>query len=304
MITVDGPDGSQRRVGFSNDSYLPTVLLHKFYIKSDQCIQVSVLHQRSDFFWIGRLPDIRIVAKIRHKLHYGYDESAFDRFQVIKTNIAALSVLVPDNCVHFLAQFTSSKFIECNYETTEQLRQKYGTNGITSEAKNQKVLEGLRALKQFTKKLEIPFFIVSGTLLGWYRQCSVIPHTFDVDTATWSIYASDQTIDSFIHNDALLKLAYIYGLVNNGLEFALYSISDLRIDVFFTYPENNNFTYTGHITEHKSYFRYIFPQFTLCSAELVGLKVLVPCDPHLILTNGKSALLSLFLKIFSHFKKI
>ncbi|CAG2172132.1 unnamed protein product, partial [Oppiella nova] len=126
-----------------------------------------------------------------------------------------------------------------------------------------KVREALIALKTFTSKLFIPFFISSGTLLGWLRQCGVIPYTSDLDTATWATYASPQLIDKFIHNDVVLRL--------NELDF--------RVDLFFTYKEGSNYTFTGHIPRDKAYFRYIYPNFTLCSAELLGLKVLVPCNP-------------------------
>ncbi|CAG2109664.1 unnamed protein product [Medioppia subpectinata] len=118
-----------------------------------------------------------------------------------------------------------------------------------------------------------------GTLLGWYRQCGVIPYTSDVDTGTWAAFASDQLIDAFIHNDVNLKLSYIYGFIENGLQFALFTEHDFRLDLFFTYKEGPNLTYTGHVTADNAYFRYIYPYFTLCSAELVGVKVLVPCNP-------------------------
>ena len=31
------------------------------------------------------------------------------------------------------------------------------------------------------KKLDIPFWISHGTLLGWYRECGFIFHTNDID---------------------------------------------------------------------------------------------------------------------------
>ena len=29
-------------------------------------------------------------------------------------------------------------------------------------------------------------WLISGSLLGWYRQCGAIPYTSDADTATWA----------------------------------------------------------------------------------------------------------------------
>ncbi|CAG2116724.1 unnamed protein product, partial [Medioppia subpectinata] len=128
------------------------------------------------------------------------------------------------------------------------------------------------------------FGLQSVNLLRNNITCGVIPYTTDVDTGTWAAFASDQLIDAFIHNDVNLKLLYIYGAVKNGLQFALYTELDLRLDMFFTYKEGPNLSYTAHIPWKNAYFRYIYPYFTLCSAELLGLKVLVPCNPVDVIT--------------------
>jgi hypothetical protein len=83
---------------------------------------------------------------------------------------------------------------------------------------HQKVKERILALKNLMNPLLIPFFIRSGTLLGWYRQCGVIPYTSDLDSAT---YASEELIQLFIKNKVGLSLTYIYGLVENGYHFIL-----------------------------------------------------------------------------------
>jgi hypothetical protein len=133
--------------------------------------------------------------------------------------------------------------------------------------------------------LLIPFFISSGTLLGWYRQCGVIPYTSDLDTATWALYAFEKLTQLFIHNKVGLSLTYIYGLVENGYQ------KSLRIDLFDIYKEGNSLTYTGHIPSQRAYFRYIYPCFNLCSAQLLGLKVLVPCNPIDVIKAGEPSII-------------
>ncbi|CAG2176858.1 unnamed protein product, partial [Oppiella nova] len=283
---IDGLDGSQRR--FDKDfAQIDNTFLHMFYARNKECIQISVFHKRSDFLWVGDIPVHRSESYhnfVPKDIHYGKHESAFDSFGLeklkTKTNI---TLLIPDRVVHFISQYKSSKFIECDYSLAINMSK----NFTKSESMNRKVREAMIALKTFTSKLFIPFFISSGTLLGWYRQCGVIPYTTDVDTGTWATYASPQLIDKFIHNDVVLKLANIYGYIDNGLQFAFYTESHVRLDLFFMYRDGPNLTYTGHIAEERAYFRYIYPNFTLCSAELVGLKVLVPCNPVDVITAGQ-----------------
>jgi len=279
-----GIDGSQRHW---NRTEVSDVTTHIFYVKNNQCIQISVFYRRNNFLWVGKLPEKTSNQSVSEKdLYFGEYEAAFDNFELEKKSFKHVQFYIPDEIAHFIGQISSSKFIECNFELAKNFSNSYEQDYLYSTDMNGSVKEGILALKRFTKKLLIPFYISSGTLLGWYRQCGVIPYTSDVDTATWAIYASEQTTDLFINNKVGLRLAYIYGLVENGYQFAFYSETDLRIDFFFTYKSGDNLTYTGHKPSEKIYFDYIYPYFTLCSAELVGLKVLVPCDPIKVVKAG------------------
>ena len=187
--------------------------LHMFYTRDKECIQISVFHKRNDFLWMGDISAHQFKSYenlLSRDIHYGKHESAFDLFDLEKLKIRRnIKLLIPDRVVHFISQYKSSKFIECDYSLAK--------NYTNSESMDRKVREALIALKTFTSKLFIPFFISSGTLLGWYRQCGVIPYTSDLDTGTWATYASPQLIDKFIHNDVVLRLKFIFGFVENGI---------------------------------------------------------------------------------------
>ncbi|CAG2180173.1 unnamed protein product, partial [Oppiella nova] len=53
---IEGPDGSLRHFT-KNSSELPQTLLHAVYTKDNDCIQISVLHKRHEFLWMGQVPD-------------------------------------------------------------------------------------------------------------------------------------------------------------------------------------------------------------------------------------------------------
>jgi len=261
-----------------------------------------VFYSRNNFFWVGKLIDEKQNQLVLQKdIFFGQYEKAFDKFELEKRTLNYVKYYIPDEAAHFIGQISSSKFIECNFELAKNFSNSYEKVLFDSKYMNGRVEEGILALKRFTKKLLIPFYISSGTLLGWYRQCGVIPYTSDVDTATWAMYASEQMTNLFINNKVGLRLAYIYGLVENGYQYALYSETNLRIDLFFTYKSGENLTYTGHKPSQKIYFNYIYPHFTLCSAELVGLKVLIPCDPIKVIKAGLY-LFNLNFKKFLKFK--
>ena len=262
--------------------------IHSFYTKDDNCIQITVFYKRNNFLWIGKISqnNKNIIKELRKHVYFGEYEAAFDKFELKQITIEGVKCYIPDDCPHFIGQISSSKFIECDFKFAKHFSKIYEQNLFDSTSMDSRVKQALLALKQFLKKLLIPFYISSGTLLGWYRQCGVIPYTSDVDTATWALYASRHLTQQFIHNKTGLKLTYIYGLVENGYQYTFLSETRLRFDLFFTYKEGDNLTYTGHIPSKKAYFRYIYPNFTLCSAELVGLKVLVPCEPIAVIKAG------------------
>jgi hypothetical protein len=39
-----------------------------------------------------------------------------------------------------------------------------------------------------------PAFLMSGSLLGWYRECSLIPHTYDLDLAIKDSFVDEKLV--------------------------------------------------------------------------------------------------------------
>ncbi|XP_054158537.1 ribitol-5-phosphate transferase FKTN-like [Oppia nitens] len=298
---IEGIDGSQRQYNNTSSDDLSDVLLHAFYTKDGECLQISVFHPRHQFLWMGAIPIPTAPAVLLNNTdtidsdnsfpmpkdyHYGKHEMAFDMFTIDADNTTSAGgsgdgiydLWVPDDRVHYLAQLETGQFVECNYRVARDYAANYPAYLTDDQNMDQSVKDALVSLKTMARQLHIPIFISSGTLLGWYRQCSVIPYTSDLDTATWARYATDQATDQWLHNKVGFRLTYIYGLLDNGYQYAFYtSRDDLRVDLFYMYEEWPNLTYTGHLPSKHMYFRYWYPWFRLCSAELVGLKVLVPC---------------------------
>ncbi|XP_055947278.1 ribitol-5-phosphate transferase FKTN-like [Argiope bruennichi] len=127
------------------------------------------------------------------------------------------------------------------------------------------------------------FWLTSGTLLGWYRECGIIPYTSDVD---FGMRASDvkslESILQLFRKSRSLKLVMRYGLVEEALELTL-DYKGLKMDIFFFYKEGNQSYVACHYRDSNSYAKVLYPPFSLCSAALLGEKVLVPCETETIL---------------------
>jgi hypothetical protein len=276
--------------------------LYYFFAKNNHIIQVVVFHKRKNFLWIGSINSFEIfkLGLNVNQINYGQYEAAFDPFDLSEQTLNNQSIKVPKELMHFISQINSSQFIECDYKTAEWLSKSYPTYSKPSIYKNDVTVESLISMKALMKEFVMPFWIGSGTLLGWYRQCGVIPYISDTDFVTWALYASNEMTDKFAKNKMNLTLFYVYGVPDNALQYAFYTKkSDSRVDLFFAYYENNHYTYSAHFPSKKYYFRYIYPHYRLCSAELLGYKVLVPCNPEEVVSAGMYFLSFHILKILN-----
>lgn len=140
-------------------------------------------------------------------------------------------------------------------------------------SKAQTLLTKVRHLLE--EELNISFWLSSGTLLGYYRQCDFIVYSGDVDIAMWADDFRPELIDVF--SNANLPLIHQFGLVNDSFELSFLS-GDLKLDIFFFYRESEHYWNGGTQARTGLKFKYLFPRFTLCWTEFVGILLRVPCQ--------------------------
>uniref|UniRef100_A0A8C9EJM3 Ribitol-5-phosphate transferase n=1 Tax=Pavo cristatus TaxID=9049 RepID=A0A8C9EJM3_PAVCR len=124
--------------------------------------------------------------------------------------------------------------------------------------------------------LGVKFWLSSGTCLGWYRQCNVIPYSKDVDLGIFIRDYKADIIPAF--QKAGLPLKHKFGKVEDSLELSFQGDDDVKLDIFFFYEEDDYIWNGGTQAKSGKKFKYLFPKFTLCWTEFVGLKVHVPCE--------------------------
>ncbi|XP_026874607.2 fukutin isoform X1 [Electrophorus electricus] len=278
LLELRGKD--PRLVGMDDltGSEIPLHLL----IRSDGhlLVHVVVLYERSgNYLWHGPL---RLTPGIDHnfapfrKLDFGRYAGAYDRPELILTTLDGLDVRLPKNFSHFLTEHSSSRFLECRYREAAAFYQLY-PDDPSPEAMDfrMKAKSLLHLAARVLTELQVPFWLSSGTCLGWFRQCNIIPYSKDVDLGIWiKDYRHDLT-QAF--QRAGLPLKHKFGKIEDSLELSFQGL-DVKLDIFFFYEDGDIVWNGGTQAKSGKKFKYVFPRFSLCWTELVDLRLRVPCE--------------------------
>ena len=167
-------------------------------------------------------------------------------------------ILIPNDIDTFLFDYKNSKFVECNRPLAEYNLNFYKPINSTSQnysqnkQKNQLVLKYLNYTTTKLEKLSKRYWLAGGTLLGWYRDCGVIPHTTDVDIAIFEDELSSNIRDSFL-GDKVNSLSVIFGFKNDSYEIRLRNNDKLQFDIFVAYKYNTSLSWCGYQIKRKKY---------------------------------------------------
>ncbi|XP_021914627.1 fukutin-like isoform X2 [Zootermopsis nevadensis] len=225
-----------------------------YLLKRNIVIHLVLFHEREgNYWWHGNLlSDPRAISELSsfglslHSAQMMKTEGAFDKFETELVHMDHIPVLIPKDISRFLRDTRSSRAWK-----------------LLSKAKT------------LLDKLGVRFWLSSGTCLGYFRQCDIIPYSKDVDIGIFITDYSEKILPEFLDHGFTLK--HWFGRVNDSLELSL-SSGELKLDIFFFY-EDGQFLWNGG-TQAKSgrKFKYVFPRFTLCWTEFLELKVRVPCE--------------------------
>ena len=138
-------------------------------------------------------------------------------------------------------------------------------------------------------------WLFAGSLLGWYRQCSIIGYDRDADTAASIADYQPWMMDFFLYEHPSLRIYAKLGRRSDSLEFKFYGHGFQRhrtLDLFWMYPEKG-YTWVGIQTFTKNRLKRIshYPRVfdKICSGDLHGFLIRVPCDTQTILRHEYGA---------------
>uniref|UniRef100_A0A8R1HJ91 W02B3.4-like N-terminal domain-containing protein n=1 Tax=Caenorhabditis japonica TaxID=281687 RepID=A0A8R1HJ91_CAEJA len=128
-------------------------------------------------------------------------------------------------------------------------------------------------------------FLNGGTLLGWFRECSVIPHTTDMDVAIVSENYNSGFLDNIANGNSSFRLSRKFGMLNDSFELTVAPNSGylVYIDIFTMYKGIENgteFSWVGGVAGDGTKYLYKYPPYSSwCAADLHGHIFWVTCTP-------------------------
>lgn len=274
-ILTTGEDPRLAGLDVSGDQ----VPLHLLLRHHDNAIQLVFFVERSGgFLWHGALrlrPDQDQTFPFK-LLDYGRHQGAYDRPDLVLSVIDGLDVRVPRNVTRFLSEQRHAHFLECRYRDARNFLQTYpDDSGPAALDFRRKVRTLLQISVQTLGQIQVPFWISSGTCLGWLRQCGVISYSRDVDIGVFIRDFRPEIVQALTRSG--LRLKHRFGKVDDSLELS-FVLDDVKLDVFFFYDDGDVMWNGGTQARTGRKFKYVFPRFSLCWSEFLELKVRVPCE--------------------------
>lgn len=139
----------------------------------------------------------------------------------------------------------------------------------------------LSQTKDALDALDIPFFLSSGTCLGYVRERDFIEHDYDVDVGIEASDFKPQLFDEM--NKRGLHLYRILGTLETGMEISFYLEASpvshrAKVDIFVHKDEGLKTCWYTYTVDKAKKLKYCVTKFNLQKVDFLGLKVNVP-DP-------------------------
>lgn len=238
-------------------------------------IHVVVLHKRNGYWWYGPDPSTEF-----HMLDFTQHEGALRMFEYdFKVTLDGIQVFMPHYPQKFLEEYKNSYFIPCNHTRAAMFYRKYKKDDSKNATEFRNLaIDAIKLMKNRLDDFEVPFWLSSGTLLGWYRQCDVIPYSLDVDLG---VFIKDKPADLWrTLKTTGIHLDHLFGKDEDSLQYT-FKMDRIKLDIFFFYEDKEN---PGKVwnggTEYSSgrKYKYSFDKFTLCWTDFYDMLVRVPCE--------------------------
>ncbi len=231
-------------------------------------IQLAIFYNRNEFLWIG--DSINPAPKSKW---FGDTIRAMNNFEleeIFDKNFNSLKI--PNNLEMFIFNYGHSKFIECNHQLSLNVSNKNYNNYTQNETLDKKIRPCMNYIAEKFEFLKKRYWLAAGTLLGWYRDCGLIPYTHDADFGIMSSDLDMNLRDEFL-GKKLVRTWLTLGTVANSFEIRLSGCS-FTFDILVFYKRN--LTTQCNSFHAKKIFSNCFPTFeNICSAELFGRKFMV-----------------------------
>ena len=129
-------------------------------------IQIVIFYDRGDFIWINK-DSLKFDGKI-----FGDVARAINKFKIEEIEDQdSNSFNIPADIKKYLFEYDHSAYLECDLNLADRIKKEQ-----KQDVKKNEEIE--LSIDFITKKLEsfnAHYWLGGGTLLGWYRDCGIIP---------------------------------------------------------------------------------------------------------------------------------
>ena len=193
-------------------------------------IAIHVFYKRGTFLWIGSL------AVFNSKIRWFNDVPRGIQMLTLTTIYDSMfnEIKVMENIEKFMFDYEHSKFIECNNEMAKNITLMETGKYEQNKELNSKVFPCMIELVESIESLYKRYWLTSGALLGWYRQCGVIAHTTNMDFIMPIEDYDEDLKDNFRFLNKNLYFWLQLGRKQSSLQFRLGGCA-FNYDIFFLY---------------------------------------------------------------------
>lgn len=266
--TVERPRGGE-----------PKILNHLYLERKGAFVHIVVSHPRVEHEWTYicnvDLVDNKLLRRELQKSIYCKREQLLEPLDTTQVVIDGTQLLVPRYLATFLKEIDARTFVPCHFDNARRFLSSYGYDSSPeSELFRSKATNLLSIALDVLSDLGVPFWLSSGTCLGWFRQCDFIPHSKDVDIGIWIKDYKKDIISAF--KDRGFSLKHIFGKIEDSFELS-FKLDDMKLDIFFFYEDAKHMWNGGTQAKTGKKFQYLFKKFELCWTTLSKVMVRIPC---------------------------
>lgn len=137
----------------------------------------------------------------------------------------------------------------------------------------------LLTTKETLDELDIPFFLSSGTCLGYAREKDFIEHDYDIDIGIQTKDYTPKLIDEMSKRG--LYLYRVLGSLTTGMELSFYlprsaTYHRAKIDIFVHQDKGPKTCWFSYNKDKNKKLQYCVSKFDLEEVDFLGIKVNVP----------------------------
>ncbi|CAB3406031.1 unnamed protein product [Caenorhabditis bovis] len=213
-------------------------------------------------------------------------EKLTSKIRLKDLELYAENVYYPTAINQFLEFWKRSTFIECLGLEIERNEKQFFKD-------LQGVVDNLALLRDSLLLYDMFMFLNGGTLLGWFRECSIIKHTTDVDAAVLAEEYNPEFLRDLFHQRHPFKIFRKLGKPDDSLEISVNPKNGekINIDLYLMYSETNkngSYSYVTGLSITGEEFIYTYPishYNAYCSGDLGGHLFWVTCTPQKMLKH-------------------